>query len=385
MSSGWVLDFTNATFADFFRDEAGIDIYDDAYAKGSGSKANRLRAFWDREPDQVVGPVLSSLVVVWEQLNAGQEEPPVAARCRAAVERLLHSSGTEGRSELRAGTADGGGATAGRRTNMRCFVIQPFDEGGEFDQRYEQVLEPAIKAAGLEPYRVDRDPTASVIIESIEQEIRDSAIVLADITLDNANIWYELGYARALGREVVMISGPERTKLPFDIQHRAVLKYATTAPKDFDDLRAKVEARLQAALQRSEQKQQIGDLVSLPPTETESALRPYEIAVLAAVAAQTLGPDNVATGNDVGEAMGKAGFNGTATALGLRTMQTQGFLSVDEYVEEGYNNSYTYTGYVLTDKGVMWLREHENLLELRGAVPQPKKEELDIDGEEIPF
>ena len=34
-----------------------------------------------------------------------------------------------------------------------CFVMQPFD-GGPFDRRYKDVFAPAIKAAGLEPYRV---------------------------------------------------------------------------------------------------------------------------------------------------------------------------------------------------------------------------------------
>jgi hypothetical protein len=47
-----------------------------------------------------------------------------------------------------------------------CFVIQPFDKD-KFDQRYTDVFEPAIKAAGLEPYRVDRDPTVTIPIERI--------------------------------------------------------------------------------------------------------------------------------------------------------------------------------------------------------------------------
>ncbi|MCW5710717.1 hypothetical protein [Shinella sp.] len=37
MGSGYVLDCTNATFDDFFRREVSVDIYDDAYAQGSGS------------------------------------------------------------------------------------------------------------------------------------------------------------------------------------------------------------------------------------------------------------------------------------------------------------------------------------------------------------
>ena len=45
MRSGYVLNFSNATFAEFFRTEVGIDIYDDAYDFGSGSKGKRLQAF----------------------------------------------------------------------------------------------------------------------------------------------------------------------------------------------------------------------------------------------------------------------------------------------------------------------------------------------------
>ena len=85
-----------------------------------------------------------------------------------------------------------------------CFVIQPFDRG-PFDKRYADIHKPAIGAAGLTPYRVDQDPNVSVPIESIEEEIRNSAMCLADITLNNPNVWFELGYALACGKEVVLV------------------------------------------------------------------------------------------------------------------------------------------------------------------------------------
>ena len=72
-----------------------------------------------------------------------------------------------------------------------CFVIQPFDDGA-FDKRYDDILIPAIEAAGLTPYRVDRDPIASIPIEKIEEEIRRSDICLADISTNNPNVWFEL-------------------------------------------------------------------------------------------------------------------------------------------------------------------------------------------------
>jgi hypothetical protein len=63
-----------------------------------------------------------------------------------------------------------------------CFVIQPFD-GGKYDKRFEDVFRPAIETAGLEAYRVDRDPSVEVPIDSIEEGIRNAAVCLADIRL----------------------------------------------------------------------------------------------------------------------------------------------------------------------------------------------------------
>lgn len=92
----------------------------------------------------------------------------------------------------------------------RCFVIQPFDGGGPYDKRYKDVLLPAINDADLEAYRVDEDRLSSVPIDDIEQNIRTSEICLADITLDNANIWYEVGFAFANNKPVVMIFAKPR-------------------------------------------------------------------------------------------------------------------------------------------------------------------------------
>lgn len=66
MASGYVLDFSNRTFSEFICDITNIDIYDEKYDYASGSKANRLRAFWDIEPNHLVGQVTEELI---EHLN----------------------------------------------------------------------------------------------------------------------------------------------------------------------------------------------------------------------------------------------------------------------------------------------------------------------------
>lgn len=66
MGSGYVLDYTNTTFAELFRDVVGINIYDDKYAFNGDSKAKRLRAFWELESDEIVGKVLEELLEIWK-------------------------------------------------------------------------------------------------------------------------------------------------------------------------------------------------------------------------------------------------------------------------------------------------------------------------------
>ncbi|SEM19442.1 Restriction endonuclease [Bosea lupini] len=92
MSSGYVLDFTNSTFADFFHQEVGIDIYDNAYAINGESKGKHLRAFLTIGQPRAIAKALAAL---WEyreadRLGRGQTETVVNAQRRlsAIVERL---------------------------------------------------------------------------------------------------------------------------------------------------------------------------------------------------------------------------------------------------------------------------------------------------------
>ena len=58
-------------------------------------------------------------------------------------------------------------------------MCQPFDADGPYDKRYTDVIEPAVADAGLEPYRVDRDPSASIPIDKLEETIRTAAACVA--------------------------------------------------------------------------------------------------------------------------------------------------------------------------------------------------------------
>ena len=62
MESGYVLDFSNRTFQEFILESVKLDIYDEKYNYQSGSKANRLRAFWKEEANNIVGVLIENLL-----------------------------------------------------------------------------------------------------------------------------------------------------------------------------------------------------------------------------------------------------------------------------------------------------------------------------------
>ena len=92
MGSGYVLNFSNRTFAEFFLDGFGIDIYNTKYDYGSGSKANRMRAFWEHESNYSVGRALDLLFTEWNEFRGygAPDEPP--EECLRIVRRLKESA-----------------------------------------------------------------------------------------------------------------------------------------------------------------------------------------------------------------------------------------------------------------------------------------------------
>ncbi|MEK7779511.1 MAG: tetratricopeptide repeat protein [Pseudomonadota bacterium] len=114
-----------------------------------------------------------------------------------------------------------------------AFVAMPFGikknrEGNElnFNRIYEELIKPALEAANLEPFRADEEIRAGNIITDMFQELLIADLVVADITIDNPNVWYELGVRHALrARGTVLINGGQLTNA-FDIQPDRKLRYS---------------------------------------------------------------------------------------------------------------------------------------------------------------
>lgn len=110
MSSGYVLNFSNNSFAEFVSGSVGLDIYDSKYDYKGSSKANRMRAFWEEESSYTVGQLLGDIFECWDELTAqyGQTEPPSPPpeECLRIVRRLKESAHVPDLEVIRPNTVD---------------------------------------------------------------------------------------------------------------------------------------------------------------------------------------------------------------------------------------------------------------------------------------
>ena len=104
-----------------------------------------------------------------------------------------------------------------------CFVVMQFTP--EFDVLFRDVIKPVCETYGYRVIRGDDFYTSGLIIEDVTQSIRAATLIIADITPDNANVFYEVGYAHAIGKPTILLSDRKREKLPFDVAGLRTLFY----------------------------------------------------------------------------------------------------------------------------------------------------------------
>ena len=91
MGGGYVLDYTDGTFGEFFR-RYGVDIHGAKYQSHGTSKAKKLRGFWEREADAQVGRVLAGMLDAYEakcDLSGKEIDQRILEKSRGIVGRLL--------------------------------------------------------------------------------------------------------------------------------------------------------------------------------------------------------------------------------------------------------------------------------------------------------
>jgi hypothetical protein len=94
MGGGYVVNFSDRTIGEFFRDDIGVDIFDQKYNYASGSKSNRLRGFWQAADDRLVGKSIDKLIeyidaqILLGNLKKEEFPPELVQRGRNIAARL---------------------------------------------------------------------------------------------------------------------------------------------------------------------------------------------------------------------------------------------------------------------------------------------------------
>ena len=124
-----------------------------------------------------------------------------------------------------------------------AFVAMSFNDS--MDNAYRQGIEPAIRAAGYEPVRIDNVEHAGLIEDAIIAAIRKARFVVCDSTpgKDGArgSVYYEAGFAHGLDLTVIFTCRQDKLKLVhFDTSHFNHIAWVS-----YEDLKTRLQQRIE--------------------------------------------------------------------------------------------------------------------------------------------
>jgi nucleoside 2-deoxyribosyltransferase len=102
------------------------------------------------------------------------------------------------------------------KPRLFAFVIMPLSK--DFDDVYQLGIKATCKDTGLYCERVDEQIFQETILERIYNQIYKADLIIADMTGRNPNVFYEVGYAHALGKNVILLTRNSED-IPFDLKH----------------------------------------------------------------------------------------------------------------------------------------------------------------------
>lgn len=116
-----------------------------------------------------------------------------------------------------------------------AFVIMPFGkkkgaDGAiyDFNAIYSQLIKPALEMAGFEAFRADEETTSGDILTDMFQELLLADLCIADMSIDNANVFYELGIRHAFRKRGIVHIQAGRSYMPFDVFNVRTIPYHIT-------------------------------------------------------------------------------------------------------------------------------------------------------------
>jgi hypothetical protein len=138
-----------------------------------------------------------------------------------------------------------------------CFVDMPFGKKSDlasgveidFDHIYQSAIMPAITDSNLEPVRGDQERTGGIVHAPMFGRLLLSDYVVADLTLSNANVFYELGIRHTARPFTTVPIFATIHALPFDVSLVRAIPYSLENGKLTKEAAAKLRADLSKRLE----------------------------------------------------------------------------------------------------------------------------------------
>jgi hypothetical protein len=121
------------------------------------------------------------------------------------------------------------------------FVLMPFDR--DFRDVYRLGIKPAAEHAGAYCERIDEQIFAESILSRIYNQIAKADLIVADMTGRNPNVFYEVGYAHALGKTAILVT-QNSDDIPFDLKHYPHIIYGGSISDLKDELHRRIQFHL---------------------------------------------------------------------------------------------------------------------------------------------
>jgi hypothetical protein len=102
------------------------------------------------------------------------------------------------------------------------FVLMPFKSS--FNDIYKYGIKGAAEDAGAYSERIDEQDYTESTLDRIYNQINKADVIVADMTGQNSNVFYEVGYAHALDKIVILLT-QDANDIPFDLRHRPHIIY----------------------------------------------------------------------------------------------------------------------------------------------------------------
>jgi len=121
-----------------------------------------------------------------------------------------------------------------------CFVLMPFD--CQFHPVYDDHIRNVVKAEGLSCLRADEITSTNIITWDIWEKINRARFIIADLSGKNANVFYEVGVAHTLSKDVILLTR-DIEDVPFDLKALRCIVYAHT-PEGMKEMSIKLKATI---------------------------------------------------------------------------------------------------------------------------------------------